>query len=62
VQFVDLRDGQMRRGKIIAMNDTRASVSEDVTKRTWKNPCVAMEGYTEVDRSTQQAVYEPPPE
>ena len=26
VQFVDFRDGQMRRGKIIAMKDTQATV------------------------------------
>ena len=62
VQFVDFRDGQMRRGKIIALKDTQATVLEDVTKRTWKIPCVAMQGYTDVDRSTQQAAYEPPPE
>ena len=47
VQFVDFRDGQMRRGKIIAMKDTRATVLEQGTKRTWKIPCVAMQGYTD---------------
>jgi len=62
VQFVDFRDGQMRRGKIIAMRDTQATVLEEGTKRTWKIPCVAMQGYTEADRRTEQAQYEPPPE
>ena len=36
VQFVDFRDGQMRRGKIIAMRDTQATVLEEGTKRTRK--------------------------
>lgn len=62
VQFVDFRDGQMRRGKIIAMRDTQATVLEQATKRTWKIPCVAMQGYTDVERRTEQAPYEPPPE
>lgn len=46
VQFVDFRDGQMRRGKIIAMRDTQATVLEEGTKRTWKIPCLAMQGST----------------
>ena len=50
VQFVDFRDGQMRRGKIIAMRDTQATVLEEGTKRTWKIPCLAMQGYTNADR------------
>ena len=62
VQFVDFRDGQMRRGKIIAMRDTQATVLEQGTKRTWKIPCVAMQGYTDTERRTEQAPYEPPPE
>jgi hypothetical protein len=62
VQFVDFRDGQMRRGKIIAMKDTQATVLEEGTKRTWKIPCVAIEGYTDAERRTEQAPYEPPPE
>ncbi|MDL2338560.1 MAG: hypothetical protein QFE16_12030, partial [Pseudomonadota bacterium] len=62
VQFVDFRDGQMRRGKIIAMRDTQATVLEAGTQRTWKMPCVAMQGCTELDRQTEQAPYEPPPE
>ncbi|MEO6744849.1 MAG: hypothetical protein ABIN08_10245 [Caldimonas sp.] len=62
VQFVDFRDGQMRRGKIIALRDTQATVLEDGTKRTWKIPCVAMQGYTEADCRTERAQYEPPPE
>ena len=62
VHFVDFRDGQMRRGKIIAMRDTQATVLEEGTKRTWKIPCVAMQGYTEADRRGEQAPYEPPPE
>ena len=62
VQFVDFRDGQMRRGKIIAMKDTQATVLEEGTKRTWKIPCVAMQGYTDAERRGEQAPYEPPPE
>ena len=62
VQFVDFRDGQMRRGKIIAMKDTQATVLELGTKRTWKLPCLAMQGYTATDRYTAQVPYEPPPE
>lgn len=62
VQFVDFRDGQMRRGKIIAMKDTQATVLEEGTKRTWKLPCVAMQGYTDAERRSEQAPYEPPPE
>ena len=62
VRFVDFRDGQMRCGKIIAMKDTQATVLEQGTKRTWKIPCVAMQGYIDADRRTEQAPYEPPPE
>ena len=64
VQFVDFRDGQMRRGKIIAMRDTQATVLElEGTKRTWKLPCLAMQGYTAADRRRERSVpYEPPPE
>ena len=62
VQFVDFRDGQMRRGKIIAMRDTQATVLEEGTKRTWKIPCVAIEGYSGAERRTEQAPYAPPPE
>ena len=62
VQFVDFRDGQMRRGKIIAMRDTQATVLEQGTKRTWKLPCLAMQGYTDAERRGEQAPYEPPPE
>jgi ribosomal protein L35AE/L33A len=62
VRFVDFRDGQMRRGKIIAMKDTQATVLEQGTKRTWKIPCVAIEGCTDVERPDEQARYEPPPE
>ena len=43
---VDLRDGQMRRGKIISMRDTQATVLEDATKRTWKVPCVSKQSYS----------------
>ncbi|MDB5818210.1 MAG: hypothetical protein JWQ11_1850 [Rhizobacter sp.] len=62
VQFVDFRDGQMRRGKIIAMKDTQATVLEDATRRTWKLPCLAMQGYTDHERRIDQTPYEPPPE
>jgi len=62
VHFVDFRDGQMRRGKIIAMKDTQATALEQGTKRTWKIPCVAMQGYTEAERRTEPTPYEPPPD
>ena len=62
VRFVDFRDGQMRSGKIIAFKDTQATVLEQGTKRTWKIPCVSMQGYTEADRSGDTAPYVPPPE
>ena len=62
VQFVDFRDGQMRLGKIIAMRDTQATVMEEGTRRTWKIPCVSMQGYAGVERRDEQAPYEPPPE
>ena len=62
VQFVDFRDGQMRRGKIIAMRDTQATVLEEGTKRTWKIPCLAMQGYHGAERREEKAPYEPPPE
>jgi hypothetical protein len=52
----------MRRGKIIAMRDMQATVLEEGTKRTWKIPCVAMQGYTDAERRGEQAPYEPPPE
>jgi hypothetical protein len=53
----------MRSGKIIAMKDTQATVRQQGTQRTWKMPCVAMQGYTDAERSSEQAApYEPPPE
>lgn len=62
VQFVDFRDGQTRRSKIIAMRDTQATVLEEGTKRTWKIPCLAMQGYHDAGRHEEQGAYEPPPE
>ncbi len=62
VRFVDFRDGQMRSGKIIAFKDTQATVLEQGTKRTWKIPCVAMQGYTDAERQQEQTPYVPPPE
>ncbi len=62
VQFVDFRDGQMRRGKIIALRDLQATVLEDVTRRTWKIPCLAMQGVSGAERHEEQTAYEPPPE
>ena len=52
----------MRSGKIIAFKDTQATVLEQGTKRSWKIPCVSMQGYTDAERATEQAAYEPPPE
>jgi hypothetical protein len=62
VQFVDFRDGQMRRGKIIAMRDTQATVLEEGTKRTWKIPCLSMQGDDGANRRADQAAYKTPPE
>lgn len=62
VRFVDFRDGQMRSGKIIAFKDTQATVLEQGTKRTWKIPCVSMQGYTDAERHDAQQDYVPPPE
>jgi ribosomal protein L35AE/L33A len=62
VRFVDFRDGQLRQGKIIAFRDTQAAVLEQGTKRTWKIPCVSMEGLTDANRHDGPAPYEPPPE
>ena len=62
VPFVDFRDGQIRRGKLIAMRGTHATVSEEGTKRTWKIPCLAVQGYDGADRQGEQTRYEPPPE
>lgn len=62
VRFVDFRDGQMRSGKIIAFRDTQATVLEQGTKRTWKIPCLSMQGYTEAERQDEQTPYVPPPE
>ena len=62
VSFVDFRDGQMRRGKIVAFKDTQATVVEEGTKRSWKIPCVSMQGITDIDRREGAAAYEPPPE
>ena len=60
VRFVDFRDGQMRRGKIIAIKDTQATVLEEGTKRTWKIPCVAID--PDAERHATPAPYEPPAE
>ena len=62
VRFVDFRDGQMRSGKIIAFKDTQATVLEQGTKRTWKIPCVSMQGYTDAERQDDQTQYVPPTE
>lgn len=62
MRFVDFRDGQIRSGKIIAMKDTQATLLEQGTQRTWKMPCVAMQGYTGAERRSEQAApYEPRP-
>ena len=62
VRFADFRDGQMRSGNIIAFKDTQATVLEQGTKRPWKIPCVAMQGYTDAERHDEQVNYVPPPE
>ena len=62
VRFVDFRDGQLRSGKIIAFKDIQATVLELGTKRTWKIPCVSMQGYTDAERRDEQSPYVPPAE
>ena len=62
VRFVDFRDGQLRSGKVIAFKDIQATVLEQGAKRTWKIPCVAMQGYTDAERQDEQIQYVPPPE
>ncbi len=52
----------MRSGKIIGFKDTQATVLEQGTKRTWKIPCLSMQGYTDADRQNPQSPYVPPPE
>jgi hypothetical protein len=52
----------MRQGKIIAMRDTQATVLEEGTQRTWKIPCLSMQGYDGADRRGEQAPLQPPPE
>ena len=52
----------MRSGKIIAFKDIQATVLELGTKRTWKIPCVSMQGYTDAERRDEQSPYVPPPE
>lgn len=44
------------------MRDTQATVLEEGTKRTWKIPCLAMQGYHGAERRDEQAPYGPPPE
>ena len=61
VRFVDFRDGQLRSGKIIAFKDTQATVLEQGTKRTWKIPCVSMQGNTDAERRDEPSPYVPPP-
>ncbi len=62
VRFVDFRDGQLRKGKVIALRDAQATVLEQGTKRTWKLPCVALQGAPGSERDDAQGDYEPPPE
>jgi hypothetical protein len=62
VEFVDFRTGQMRLGKIIALKDTQATVMEAATRRSWKLPCLGIQGHAAPDRSLGEAPYEPPPE
>ena len=62
VRFVDFRDGQMHSSKIIAFNDTQATVLEQGAKRTWMIPCVSMRGYYAAVQAAEPAAYEPPPE
>ena len=43
VRFLDYRDGQMRRGKVVALKDTQVTLHEDGTRREWKLPYAAIE-------------------
>ena len=45
-----------------AVHNTQATVLEQGTKRTWKIPCVSMQGYTDAERQGAQTQYVPPPE
>ena len=45
-----------------AVHNTQATVLEQGTKRTWKIPCVSMQGYTDAARQDAQTQYVPPPE
>ena len=43
VRFLDWRDGQMRSGKVVAMQDTQVTLHERATRREWKLPYAAIE-------------------
>jgi hypothetical protein len=43
VHFLDYRDGQMRSGKVVRLNDTQVTLHEDGTRREWKLPYAAIE-------------------
>ena len=60
-RFLNFRDGELRSGKIIAFRGTQATVLEQGTKRTWKIPCVSMQGHTDAERQDEQTQYVPPP-
>jgi len=43
VRFLDYRDGQMRRGRVVALKDTQVTLHEDGTRCEWKLPYAAIE-------------------
>lgn len=43
VRFMNVREGQMRSGKVLAMKDMQATVQEDATRITWTVPYTAIE-------------------
>ena len=61
VHFVDSSTGQLRHGKVVAKDDTQATVLEEQVRRNWKIPYLAIEG-AEADSGATSAAYEPPPE
>lgn len=61
VQFVDLRTGQIRHGKLIARHDAQATVLEEGVRRSWKIPYAAIAPASH-EPGVQPKPYEPPPE
>jgi hypothetical protein len=61
VRFLDWRDGQMRRGKVVAMKDTQVTLHEEGTRREWKLPYAAVEPALATGQPTTADVSAKPP-